>query len=291
LDADAAITIAFCFEAFLVAVAGSVVAVHEARKDHAEAVREPARSSPPGRAVSDRRREMKRRTGGRSDLNSFALPLGSLTALLAVAGVVTAIGIRPPTLGWLGFVIVSFVLLGLGALATLIVPRLRVSPGRPAVARDEQRRLLVVADPDCVPTALCDEIESHREGFAAVHVVVPIRVSRLHFLADDESEERRHAERATSSAIAQLRQRGIAATGSVGSDKPLESMTDALGAFPATEVLLATPPEGEDYWLERDLPGKARALIRLPVVHAVVPSTNSDRTGVAPIEAPRARAS
>ena len=64
------------------------------------------------------------------------------------------------------------------------------------------------------------------------------------------------------------------ATGSVGSDKPLESMTDALGSFPATQVLLATPPEEESYWLERDLLAKARSLTRIPVTQVVVPATS-----------------
>jgi hypothetical protein len=71
-----------------------------------------------------------------------------------------------------------------------------------------------------------------------------------------------------------LQQRAAVATGSVGSDKPLESMTDALGSFPATHVLLATPPEEESYWLERDLLAKARLLIRIPVTQVVVPATS-----------------
>jgi hypothetical protein len=49
-------------------------------------------------------------------------------------------------------------------------------------------------------------------------------------------------------------------------------MTDALGVFPATDVLLATPPEGESYWLERDLLEKARALMAVPVRQVVVPA-------------------
>jgi hypothetical protein len=74
-----------------------------------------------------------------------------------------------------------------------------------------------------------------------------------------------------------LRQSGIRATGAVGSDKPLQSMTDALGAFPATHVLLATPPAEESYWLERDLLKKARALTELPVTQATVASGSAGR--------------
>jgi hypothetical protein len=69
-----------------------------------------------------------------------------------------------------------------------------------------------------------------------------------------------------------LQQRGVSTTGSVGSDKPLESMTDALGSFPATHVLLATPPEEESYWLERGVLAKARALSPVAVSQVVVPS-------------------
>jgi hypothetical protein len=49
-------------------------------------------------------------------------------------------------------------------------------------------------------------------------------------------------------------------------------MADALGFFPATEVLLATPPEEESYWLERDLLEKASALTAVPVRQVVVPA-------------------
>jgi hypothetical protein len=46
MDADVAITIAFGFEAFLVAVVGAVVAVHEARKTHVKALPETGRVAP-----------------------------------------------------------------------------------------------------------------------------------------------------------------------------------------------------------------------------------------------------
>ena len=73
--------------------------------------------------------------------------------------------------------------------------------------------------------------------------------------------------------VALLQERAAAVRGSVGSDKPLESMTDALGSFPATRVLLATPPEDESYCLDCGLLAKARKLIRIPVTQVVVPST------------------
>lgn len=143
---------------------------------------------------------------------------------------------------------------------------------RPAVAVDREQRLLVIADPRVNETALCDEIVARLEGAVAVHLVVPVRVSHLHFVTNDESEEAREAEQSMLISVELLQQRGVSTTGSVGSDKPLESMTDALGSFPATRVLLATPPAEESYWLERDLLVKARALTAVAVTQVVVPS-------------------
>jgi hypothetical protein len=203
---------------------------------------------------------------------NVALIFASIAAVLAVAALVTAFVIAPPPLGWIGFAIACAVVVGLGAAATVLVPRMRVSAPRPAVAGDADRRLLVVADASCDEDALCNEIQERLDGRVAVHLVVPVRVSHLHFLANDEAEERRDAEETMLITVALLQRRGISTTGNVGSDKPLESMTDALGAFPATHVLLATPPEEESYWLERDLLAKARALTKLPVTQATIAS-------------------
>jgi hypothetical protein len=207
---------------------------------------------------------------------NVALIFASIAAVLAVAALVTAVVIAPPPLGWIGFAIASAVVVGLGAAATLLVPQMRVSAPRPAVAGDGDRRLLVVADASCSPDALSHEIQARLEGPVAVHLVVPVRVSHLHFLANDEGEEWRDAEETMLIAVRLLKRRGISATGTVGSDKPLESMTDALGAFPATQILLATPPVEESYWLERDLLAKARALTKLPITQATVASDEPD---------------
>jgi hypothetical protein len=184
---------------------------------------------------------------------------------------IVAFAIHPPPLGWVGFAIVSLIVLGLGALAPLAFERTRVSPLRPAANGDTRKRLLVIADSHCSETALCDEILARLHRHVAVHLVVPVRVSHLHFLTDDEFKEEQEAKRSMSTSIGLLQTRGVSTTGSVGSDKPLESMADALGFFPATEVLLATPPEEESYWLERGLLEKARALTAVPVTQVIVP--------------------
>jgi hypothetical protein len=198
--------------------------------------------------------------------------LAALAAALVADGLIVGFLIKPPPLGWVGFAIVSAVVLGLGMLAPLAFERTRVSALRPAEATTPQRTLLVIADPNCDERALCDTILVRLDD-AVVHVVVPLRVSRLHFVTDDEDRERCEARKSMLRTVALLHQRGATVTGSVGSDKPLESMTDALGSFPATHVLLAMPPAEESYWLEDGLLTKARALTRTHVTQVVVPST------------------
>jgi hypothetical protein len=200
------------------------------------------------------------------------LVLASLAAVLVAAALTTALVNAPPPIGWIGFAVLSLIVLGLGVAATLAVPRLRVSPLVPAVACDRVDRLLVIADAVCSPPALADAIREQSVD-AVVHLVVPVRVSHLHFLADDESRERRQAESSLARTVSLLHQRGIAATGAIGDDKPLESMTDALGTFAATHVLLAIPPERETYWLERDLLPKAQALTAVEIRQLVVPAS------------------
>jgi hypothetical protein len=202
----------------------------------------------------------------------IAVILSTIGATLVIYALIVALVIHPPTLGWVGFAIVSIIVLGLSALAPVAFERTRVSPQRPAVGLDREKRLLVVADSHCSEDALSDEIAARLPGTVLVHLVVPVRVSHLHFLTDDEFNEAQDAERSMLTSVGLLRQRGVSATGSLGSDKPLESMTDALGFFPADDVLLATPPDGESYWLERDLLEKACGLTTVPVRQVVVPA-------------------
>ena len=157
--------------------------------------------------------------------------LAALAAALVADGLIVGFVIKPPLLGWVGFAIVSAVVLGLGMLAPVAFERTRVSALRPAEATTPQRRLLVIADPNCNASALCDTILARLDD-AVVHVVVPLRVSRLHFVTDDEDRERREARESMLRTVALLEQRAATVTGSVGSDKPLESMTDALGRSP-----------------------------------------------------------
>jgi GABA permease len=206
-------------------------------------------------------------------LSRAVLVVVSLVAALVAAALAITLAYDAPSSMWIGFAVLSLSVVVLGLVATLAVPRLRLSPPIPAVAGDQAHRLLVVADAVCSPTALADAIVRRGLYDVAVRLVVPVRVSHLHFLADDELQERRQAECSLARTLRLLHARGLAATGAVGDDKPLESMTDALGRFAATHVLLAIPPERESYWLERELLPKAQALVAVEVEQIIVPTS------------------
>jgi hypothetical protein len=216
-------------------------------------------------------------------LTRALLVVASLAAVLAAAALATALVLEPPPLGWIGFAVMSLIVFTLGVVATLTVPSLRVSPLAPAVADDRAHRLLVVADAVCSPAAIADTIYRLDLDDVAVHLVVPVRVSHLHFLTDDESRERQQAEGSLAHTLRLLHKHGVHATGAVGDDKPLESMTDALGRFAATHVLRAIPPEPETYWLERELLRKARALAAIDVKQVIIPVAPPEESGASDV--------
>jgi hypothetical protein len=206
-----------------------------------------------------------------------AVTISSVAAGLSICALVLAIAMETPMLAWLGFVIAATSILCVTALVPIAFERTRVSAPPPASSLDRRRRLLVVADSHCSEAAVSDEIVARLAGAVAVHLVVPVRVSHLHFMADDESAEHQEAEQSMRAVVDLLQQHGIATTGTVGSDKPLESMADGLASFAATQVLLVIPPEEDSYWLERGLLEKARRLTVVPTTQVVVPTKPTAR--------------
>jgi hypothetical protein len=293
MNPDLFITIALCFYVALVAGVGAVALVmvsHERKTDASPNL--PASTPPVHFSAPHGHAFPTLRTAGASIGSPGAEPtphrVASWAAKTTIAWVFALVGVallaaaltvalllHPPLLGWIGFAVVCAIVFGLMTVATIASSRMRVNPQRPAAAPDTEQRLLVVADEHCGSPALWQEIFARLGGAVAVHLVIPPRVSHLHYLTNDEEDEFCDAEKRVRLAIELLRRRGVSVTGGVGSDDPLESMTDALGSFPATRVLLATSTEQDSYWLERGLPAKARTLTPLEVSHVVVPSTRS----------------
>jgi hypothetical protein len=298
MNPDLFITIAFCFYVALVATGGGAVVLlmvsHQRRTDaspdlpavvpqvHSSATGGQASATlhaagaPIGSAGAEATPD---RAAGWAAKTTIAWTFALIGVMLLTVALIAALLLHPPLLGWIGFAVVCAIVVGLTTAATIASPRMRANPQRPALAPDSAPRLLVVADEHCGSPALWQEIFARLAGAVAVHVVVPARVSHLHYLTNDEADEYSDAEDRVRLAIGLLRQRGVSVTGGVGSDDPLESMTDALGSFPATRVLLATSTDQDSYWLERGLLAKARTLTPLEVSHVVVPPTPSGENG------------
>lgn len=208
------------------------------------------------------RMEAKRLSRVRSSIakTGIATTFASTGVLLLGAALMVAFLLRPPLLGWVGFAVVCAIVFALTTVAAFAFPRMRVSPVQPAATLDGEKRLLVVADEHCGSPGLWKAIDARLAGAVAVHLVVPVRVSHLHYWTNDESRESHDAEDRARLAVGLLSQPDVSVTGGVGSDDPLESIADALGAFPATHVLLATSTEQDSYWMEQGLLAKARVL-------------------------------
>ena len=132
------------------------------------------------------------------------------------------------------------------------------------------RRILVIANRTCPCLSLGDEVARRASATpTAVLVVAPALNSRLRHWVSDVDDAAAQARDRVGVAVAELRERGVRARGEVGDANPLLAIADALARFPASEIVIATHPEGQSNWLERGLIEKATARFDLPVTHLV----------------------
>jgi GABA permease len=140
-------------------------------------------------------------------------------------------------------------------------------------------RILVIANRTCPCPTLVDEVA--RRAPADVLVVAPALNSRLrHWVSDIDGAVAQAAGR-LEHAVAALRARGVSVRGEIGDANPVLAIADAIAAFPASEIVIATLPPGESNWLERDLIRKVRARFDVPVTHLVSTYGVVDETPIA----------
>lgn len=129
------------------------------------------------------------------------------------------------------------------------------------------RRILVVTTTTAPGSEVDDVVREHAGLDAEIEVVAPAsKISRLDRWTNAEDDARQGAaERAEATAES--------VSGSteahVGDVDPLQAIEDALRMFPADEVVLLTPPDGDASWLESGLGEKASERFSLPVTHLV----------------------
>ena len=194
--------------------------------------------------------------------------------VVVIAAVGAAIGLA----AWLGgswAALGVFIGLAIGVVGAIFLrsePKVREQAvwERPR-ARDEQRRVLVIANETCAGQALLDEIRYRARGNRSqVLVVAPALSGHVRFWASDIDGARDAARARLDESLAALASYGIDARGEVGDADPVQAIEDALRTFGADEIIISTHPPGRSNWLERDEVAKARERFPVPVTHVIV---------------------
>ena len=206
-------------------------------------------------------------------INPFRSEAEAYRFLLLSVGYFAAIAIAALAIGkWAGIV----VFLGLTIAGLVYVvrahsgePRQQTVPTRRG--RENERRILVIANETVGGERLREEIRSRSEGVDEhVFVVCPALNSPLRHWASDEDGARVQAQERLNTSLSRLRQAGVDAKGEIGDAEPLQAMEDALRLFGADEIIISTHPEGRSHWLEKGIVDAARERFAVPITHVVV---------------------
>jgi nucleotide-binding universal stress UspA family protein len=134
--------------------------------------------------------------------------------------------------------------------------------------KEEERRILVVADETVVGAELPREIVEKARGLdAEIRVVFPALNTRLRHYASDVDPARKEAESRLERSLEELGKEGIAARGEVGDSDPVQALQDALATGGADEVIIATRSPSRVNWLEKDIVERAREVSDLPITY------------------------
>ena len=133
------------------------------------------------------------------------------------------------------------------------------------------RRILVVANEtvasDILHVAIREQVHDAMDG--QVLVVAPALNSRVRHWLSDDNQARLAARLRLAACLDRLVETRVEAEGLVGDADPLQAIEDALCAFPADSLIIATHPEGRSNWLARDLVTRATERFGLPTTHIV----------------------
>jgi hypothetical protein len=133
----------------------------------------------------------------------------------------------------------------------------------------EKKRMLVLAPAAVDGASLREEIE-RRAGAQPVEVrlVAPaVTDSKLKHAFGDVDDAIEDAGKRLDRTIDGLRGDRLEASGAIGDADPLIAAEDALGAFPADEILIVTHAEDQAEWFEDDLFDRAAERFEPLIVH------------------------
>jgi len=116
---------------------------------------------------------------------------------------------------------------------------------------------------------LRDEVNRRTgDGQAEVRLIIPaVEDSKLKHAFGDVDEAMAQSREQLQTTVDGLEGGNIKVAAAVGDADPLIATEDALGSFPADEVLIVTHPEGDSEWFEEGLFEQAAQRFEPPVVH------------------------
>ncbi len=146
-------------------------------------------------------------------------------------------------------------------------------------------RYLVVANQTLGGAALAELVRSRAAplvGSAEFHIVVPATAPADQDVPG-EGDATAIAERRLRAALDRLSSVAGEApvTGNVGSEDPMQAISDALAGNEYREIIISTLPAGVSKWLRTDLPRKVERKFGLPVSSiesTEAPPTKSEQT-------------
>jgi hypothetical protein len=136
------------------------------------------------------------------------------------------------------------------------------------------RRLLIVITTEVADGALRDLVRGRAGDDAEMLVVAPAsEISRLDWLTNAEDDARDEAATLAETTAEATPTENVEA--SVGDSDPLKAIEDALGTFPADEIIVVTRPDDEAGWLEEGAGETAQSRFRLPVTRVTIAEDGS----------------
>ncbi len=131
------------------------------------------------------------------------------------------------------------------------------------------KRLLVIAPVAVHGNALREEIVRRAKGEEAnVHLVAPaVTESKMKALMGDVDDAIVAADSRLDNTLEGLRSERVTVSGEVGDADPLVAVDDALGVFPADEVLVVTHSDQDAEWFEKELFDRAAERFEPPIIH------------------------
>ena len=221
----------------------------------------------------------------RTRLAFAAIPVTTYVLLIAL---IEALWVKPPLLGWIGLGVLALVGAGLIVAAFVLFPRSRTNVA-PVPEGNRVDGVLVLADTTCDRAELSEAVVRRVHGRdVRVHVLAPVLPEPAQYLTNDEDAAREDAQRRLDETLADLRSAGLAATGSVATDDPVQAVGDALAVFPVSELVIVASEESQ--WLEDGVGERTRALVprvyQIEIARSAEPDswTSIDVTKLSPAE-------